>query len=174
MILNVKNFLESPDRTWEIKGVLEENESDYILEGIDIEFPIEYRGVLYNLNPEIKLDLSIKYKYNTSCDRCLKKLQKDVESFVCCYFIKDLGNLEDYDDAMTEYFELKADGIDLSDIIISQVISDTNNKHLCSENCKGLCPKCGKDLNKGPCDCEQEREIDPRFEGLLNLFNEEV
>ena len=48
MILNVKNFLESPDRTWEIEGVLEENESDYILEGIDIEFPIEYKGVLYS------------------------------------------------------------------------------------------------------------------------------
>jgi uncharacterized protein len=41
-------------------------------------------------------------------------------------------------------------------------------KRLCSEDCKGLCPYCGKDLNEGRCDCEVD-EIDPRFEVLKKL-----
>lgn len=174
MILNVKSFLESSDSTWKIEGLLENNESEYVLDGIDVEFPIKYSGVLYKLADELKLDLKINYLYNTCCDRCLKKLQKNVESFVVAYFIKDLSDLEDYDDAMTEYFKLDEAGIDLSDIIISQVIADTSTKTLCKDDCKGLCPKCGHDLNEGPCGCENETEIDPRFEGLLNLFDEEV
>ena len=40
---------------------------------------------------------------------------------------------------------------------------------LCREDCKGLCPHCGKDLNEGPCGCEP-RQIDPRLEALKKLL----
>jgi uncharacterized protein len=41
-------------------------------------------------------------------------------------------------------------------------------KKLCSEDCKGLCPSCGKNLNDGPCNCAEEI-IDPRWELLQKL-----
>jgi uncharacterized protein len=41
-------------------------------------------------------------------------------------------------------------------------------KPLCEENCAGLCPSCGSNLNDGPCDCKHEA-IDPRWEGLQGL-----
>ena len=47
---------------------------------------------------------------------------------------------------------------------------------LCKEDCKGLCPTCGADLNEGPCACDSSDDIDPDnpFAVLKNLkFNEE-
>ena len=41
-------------------------------------------------------------------------------------------------------------------------------KNLCSEDCKGLCPKCGKNLNEGLCNCNEEN-IDPRWETIQKL-----
>ena len=43
-------------------------------------------------------------------------------------------------------------------------------KVLCKEDCKGLCPVCGTNLNISQCHCQEEEEIDPRFEKLKNLF----
>ena len=43
-------------------------------------------------------------------------------------------------------------------------------KVLCKEDCKGLCPKCGKDLNLGSCDCKT-KDIDPRWQALSDLFS---
>ena len=45
-------------------------------------------------------------------------------------------------------------------------------KVLCREDCKGLCPVCGKDLNDGDCGCDRT-ERDPRFESLRALFNDD-
>jgi uncharacterized protein len=42
---------------------------------------------------------------------------------------------------------------------------------VCRPDCRGLCPKCGKNWNEGPCDCEDD-EIDPRWAGLADLFKE--
>ena len=44
-------------------------------------------------------------------------------------------------------------------------------KFLCSEDCKGLCPRCGKNLNLGPCGCR--KEPDPRFAVLEQLLDKE-
>ena len=44
------------------------------------------------------------------------------------------------------------------------------SKFLCDDDCKGLCPKCGANLNEGPCECK--KDIDPRFEALLSLLDE--
>lgn len=45
-------------------------------------------------------------------------------------------------------------------------------KPLCSEDCMGICPACGKDLNSGKCKCRKD-PIDPRWEGLLKLSQEQ-
>ncbi|MBR2488852.1 MAG: DUF177 domain-containing protein, partial [Clostridia bacterium] len=47
---------------------------------------------------------------------------------------------------------------------------DLPMKHLCSEKCKGICSKCGKNLNDGKCECP-EKEIDPRLQILADLLN---
>ena len=52
----------------------------------------------------------------------------------------------------------------------SEVYMDLPTKHLCSEDCKGMCEKCGKNLNEGDCSCENI-DIDPRWSTLLDIMN---
>jgi len=49
-----------------------------------------------------------------------------------------------------------------------QILLALPSRRLCREECKGLCPTCGADLNAGRCDCEQ-REVDPRWSALAEL-----
>ena len=68
-----------------------------------------------------------------------------------------------------ELFILEGDGIDLSEILATCFILDMETKFLCREDCKGLCPTCGKNLNLGPCGCR--KQIDPRFAVLEQLLD---
>ena len=61
--------------------------------------------------------------------------------------------------------------MDLSEIVINNILIGMPLKSLCRENCKGLCPKCGKDLNLGDCDCPK-KEIDSRFAVLKELLKD--
>ncbi|EFI42605.1 DUF177 domain-containing protein [Peptoniphilus sp. oral taxon 386] len=172
MKLNIKDFLQSPDKKMEFSGKLEHQQSDYDISNLNLIFPIEYSGTIFDLESELLLDLSINYKYNTHCDRCLKPLVKEQVSNLKGYFVKN-SDMEYEDGADIQYFELCDGEIFLDDIIISQVITSMPFKNLCDEFCKGLCPKCGKDLNEGLCGCEKTKDVDLRFEKLMNLFNDE-
>ncbi|WP_138158811.1 YceD family protein [Peptoniphilus catoniae] len=172
MRVDLKNFINSDDVTMEFAGELDRYHSDYDTEDLNLILPIKYKGTVYDIGDELLLDLSIVYKYKTQCDRCLKPIVKEEESELEAYFLKT-KQFDLADEADVQYFELENQEILLDDIIISQIITDRPLKNLCNENCLGLCPKCGKDLNEGPCECESEADIDPRFESLLDLFNDE-
>ena len=58
--------------------------------------------------------------------------------------------------------------LDLSEAIRQNALLAVPMKPLCREDCAGICQQCGKDLNKGQCDC-QKAEIDPRWAKLVNL-----
>ena len=72
---------------------------------------------------------------------------------------------EDNDD-----YIISNDGyIDADEALTEQILLELPLKHLCKEDCKGLCPKCGTDLNKSTCNCET-KEPDPRFDVLRKLL----
>ena len=58
--------------------------------------------------------------------------------------------------------------VDVEDLARTAFILDMDAKFLCSEDCKGLCPRCGADLNLGPCGCG--KETDPRLAALAALL----
>ena len=60
-----------------------------------------------------------------------------------------------------EVIAYSGDSIDIADEIAQQIIMAIPFKHLCSDGCKGLCPRCGADLNKKPCKCSSEGESNP-------------
>ena len=68
-----------------------------------------------------------------------------------------------------ELFLLEGTEVDLGEILITNFVLDMETKFLCREDCKGLCPKCGKNLNLGPCGCG--KELDPRFAVLEQLLD---
>ena len=58
--------------------------------------------------------------------------------------------------------------VDVGDLARTAFILGMDTKTLCSEDCKGLCPRCGADLNLGPCSCG--KETDPRLAVLAKLL----
>jgi uncharacterized protein len=69
-------------------------------------------------------------------------------------------------DADEEVFDGRT--IDLDPILREQVLLALPMNVVCREDCKGLCPSCGKDLNEGPCRCEP-RAVDPRLAVLKDI-----
>jgi uncharacterized protein len=62
--------------------------------------------------------------------------------------------------------------LDLSEVLRQDLLLAVPPFPVCREECKGLCPHCGKDLNEGSCDCTEE-ESDPRWAALQELLNKE-
>ena len=66
----------------------------------------------------------------------------------------------------------QGDRLDLGEVVREQVLLGLPLKPLCREDCQGLCPRCGKNRNAGPCGCTpEEEEGDPRLEPLRKLFD---
>ena len=85
-------------------------------------------------------------------------------------FIKE-GSEADVSDEDFDYLYIQNDRVDLDETILYEVQLGVPMRVFCREDCKGLCPICGKDLNEGPCNC-QEDDSDPRWDALKDLFSE--
>ena len=70
-----------------------------------------------------------------------------------------------------EFESVKETELDLQELLSTCLILDMETKFLCREDCKGLCARCGRNLNLGPCGCG--KEIDPRFQVLGQLLDKE-
>ena len=100
------------------------------------------------------------------CDRCAADFTQDVEIPVDVVLVEELSN-EDSEDEWV--FPLEADTADLDEITRTVFVLNLGSKLLCKPDCQGLCCRCGKNLNEGPCTCE--KELDPRFAALRQLLD---
>ena len=98
------------------------------------------------------------------CDRCGKAFHFKKDLPVEAKLAADLS-----DEADPDVFPLEGDWLDVSDVLETLFILATDTKFLCKEDCAGLCPTCGKDLNEGPCACK--KEVDPRLAVLSQLLD---
>ena len=78
--------------------------------------------------------------------------------------------LEDEDAADEWTFLLDNDSADLDEILTTAFVLNMDSKLLCRPDCKGLCCRCGKNLNDGPCGCRPE--TDPRLAVLGQLLKD--
>ena len=128
--------------------------------------PVHAIGKVRNTAGVLVLTGELTTRLHGQCDRCTKPFERDFAVDVEAVLVPKLEN-EDYDDPWT--FELVGDQADLDDILTTAVVLNMDSKLLCSEDCKGLCPRCGADLNFGPCGCRPEP--DPRLAVLQQLLN---
>ena len=99
------------------------------------------------------------------CDRCASEFLREVSYPIEAVLVQSLENEDDAD----EWTFLLQDGsADLDEIVNTVFILSMDSKMLCREDCKGLCPTCGKNLNDGPCACRPEP--DPRLAALGKLL----
>ncbi len=125
---------------------------------------------------QIVQDIRVKGKLATSlevaCARCLDPVVHEVErSFDLLYrpLGIDSGHAElSVTDAEAEIGYYQGEGLLLEDTLREQVLLALPLKSICREDCKGLCPLCGKNLNEVQCSCVDEVE-DPRWSALKEI-----
>lgn len=95
------------------------------------------------------------------CHRCLQRYHQPIISDFVYLLIQPHLPMDNKGVAVDESITLvlEADEVPLGDILYEQILLGIPMRHLCSEDCKGLCPICGEDLNRHSCNCRVEKPI---------------
>jgi len=169
MKISLLEFIKGKDKKIEIKENLDK---DYNINDIDFVTPISVSLQLYKVGDDLSGSIRVKYEYTEECSRCLKKYKKTIEKEEDLFISSEKIALEDKDSDIF-YIQLENDQIEIDDVVEEIFNINRPLKPLCDENCEGLCPECGTNLNDEKCNCDTD-EIDPRMEQLKELLDEEV
>lgn len=117
--------------------------------------PLFYEITVTNTGGSFYISGFVSGKATTECVRCLEDAVYDLEGEIEAYYIvSDSDVVVDGEDDEVEYEILPEDHlIDLEPLIRAALVLELPYVPLCKDDCKGLCPKCGANLNDGPCNC---------------------
>ncbi len=151
----------------------EETDSEIILpEHIDLTAPVHVAGTITDKNNCMFLEANVTVRYHVLCDRCLDDMNETLEfpfeRMISANSAKTSSIDEDED---SEILYVNESGVDIDAVLTEEIVLELPFYHLCRDDCKGLCQKCGKNLNLGPCDCDDKKEIDPRLKILQKLLD---
>ena len=127
--------------------------------------PVLAEGVVRNTAGVLVMTGSLHTTIHGVCDRCASDFDKFVEFPLDVVLVTELSNEENEDEWV---FPLEGDSADLEDVVRTVFVLNLDSKLLCKDDCKGLCCRCGRNLNDGPCNCQ--KELDPRFAALKQLL----
>ena len=127
--------------------------------------PVLASGTVRNTAGVLMMTGSITTCIHGICDRCASEFDREIDFPIDVVLVTELANEENEDEWV---FPLEGDSADLDDIVRTVFVLNLDSKLLCDEDCKGLCCRCGKNLNNGPCSCQ--KELDPRFAALKQLL----
>lgn len=121
----------------------------------------------------IRLELSAEVEYSSECARCLQpisgRFKIDFERTVSDERTLSREAIEENDG---EYAIMTDGRLNVDEELLEELVLMFPMKLLCSEDCEGLCSKCGKPRREGACSCS-EKEIDPRLAVLKSFFEED-
>lgn len=164
MIIDLKRVFVNENSSLPIEYLLDMSKVDF--SGVyPLKNPVEIKGSVTNKASLVELNADITYVFEAPCDRCGTYTAKKHTLHIQKALAPSIEGEES--DSIMLVPDMK---LDLDELVYSEVIVSLPMKHLCNDDCKGICFKCGKNLNEGKCDCP-ENEIDPRLSALAELLN---
>lgn len=130
----------------------------------DVGDTVTVRGVLESVVDGLLLRGQLSASLRMSCARCLTELDVDTAVDVVELFVDPVTT----DDTVEEGYEIVDDHIDLDTLMRDALAEGVPYRALCDEGCRGLCDRCGANLNEVECDCTEDVS-DPRWAALENL-----
>ena len=127
--------------------------------------PVLASGMVRNTAGVLMMQGMITTRIHGVCDRCTEPFARDVEIPINVVLVTELADEENEDEGV---FNLVGDSADLEEIVRTVFVLNMDSRLLCSEDCKGVCGGCGKNLNHEACVCQ--KEIDPRLAALQQLL----
>ncbi len=126
--------------------------------------PVRVKGSVFNKAGIVQLVADATFTYSAPCDRCAAHTEKNLTIPVDHVLVTSLNDEENDELILVESLRF-----DLDELVTEDILLGLPTRHLCKEDCKGVCQYCGKNLNHDSCSCSAP--IDPRLAALQQLLN---
>ena len=120
---------------------------------LSVTAPVHYDLLAKAVSGGVLVEGKVRTDVAGLCARCLEPVAKKIENSGVCLF----------------YEQPEEDELDITEDVRGEMLLELPMNLLCSESCRGLCPHCGKNLNRGNCSCTDDDETDDRWSALDNL-----
>lgn len=153
-------------RTFQPQEIADEGEAYRVVAPVDLTFEVHKDKDKFRLVGQVRTELEL------ACSRCLEPFRLPIDAPFDLRFLPatematEAERQVPEEDLETSYY--REDQIDLDELLREQFYLMLPMKPLCREDCRGLCPHCGTNLNTGTCDCAPAWE-DPRLAPLKEL-----
>lgn len=168
MIIDLKSI----EHETEIDSVLGAEEIDLKPETVRIVSDVVIKTVVKKSDHKVDAEGRLQTDVEADCDRCLEPTKRTLNIEFHLAFVTPEHFPADKDTEISgedlDVDILKDDSLDLNEIVREQILLNLPQQVFCKVDCKGLCAKCGANLNLIDCNCN-ETEIDPRWAVLKNL-----
>lgn len=165
MQLGLSQIIDCPGASISFTGSMELHDLRYG-NSFPVTEPVIASGSVRNTAGVLVMKGTVHTTLHGVCDRCAADFVSEV-SFPIDAVLAEQSECEDSEDEWV--FPLVGESVDLDDIIRTVFVLNMDSKLLCKPDCKGICCRCGKNLNDGPCACQ--KDPDPRFAALRQLLN---
>ncbi|MFC4775435.1 YceD family protein [Paenibacillus sp. GCM10023252] len=135
--------------------------------------PLHVSLQVWGMSDHVAAEGQLTVDLEMACSRCLESVKEHIViPFYEGFKYKATGKTEEESEAESEdYIVVSEERVDLKPYVEEYLLLFMPFAPLCSQDCSGLCPKCGSNLNEQPCGCDT-RAVDPRFAALKDLFKE--
>ncbi len=164
MVLDVSKIINNDGKSLDISDEISFGKLEFNGQDVVFASPVSFAGSVKNIGGKLYLELDAHAEYIGECARCIKEVVQKLDFEVNEVFSK--AELENEND---DVIILNSNEIDLKEIIEQALCCALPITCLCSEECMGLCPVCGCNLNEESCSCESDN-IDPRLAVLKDFL----
>ena len=164
MLLGLSKIIDSPGASVPFSVSVDLSDLRYGV-SYPVSEPVVAQGVVRNTAGVLLMKGNVATTIHGICDRCAAEFDRSIDFPIDVVLVTELSNEENEDEWV---FPLEGDSADLDDIVRTVFVLNLDSKLLCKDDCKGLCHRCGQNLNDGPCGCQ--KELDPRFAALRQLL----
>jgi len=150
---------------------LQEPASSLGLEEENLHFtkPVGVQFTLQKVADQIVCQAEVKAIAELECSRCLETVEWEISGEMTILLTFSQGPAPEDSEHEVKIIPPGAKEVDVSEEIRQTILLSIPEKPLCREDCRGLCPHCGTNLNQSRCQCHMKVE-DPRWSGLQKLF----
>ena len=146
------------------------DDTSSFLYGVSFPSPMKVKGEITNTAGYMRMTLTMSVDYSATCARCLAPVggafSSNLEKTVATKEL--LGDIDE--DRLDDYAIIEDGFLDVDIPVREQLEMEFPLRFLCRDDCRGLCQRCGKNLNEDECNCKNE-DFDPRLEPLRRLLD---
>lgn len=154
--------------------------SPWEMDAARLDGPVDFSGRVTNTGKGYLVEGVVQAGATLTCDRCLEPFKAEIEGEVREEFhseasvserrrMEDQGKDDDEASEPEEWNLFKGETFSLDEVVRDHLVLALPPKFLCRAACKGMCSRCGQNLNEADCACPTD-DVDPRMAALLDLF----